>query len=83
MQHHFALGFCLVFAVEHFQLAVKSAPQDPSAHYALGMFYGQYGDHTGNKCWYNKAIIELEKTRMIDSKFEGVSSELEALRKKT
>jgi len=69
-------------ALEHFQSAVKIAPRNPQAHYELGMFYKQYGERTGDKNWYNKAIIEFEKTRLIDSDFEGVSSEIGALRKK-
>jgi len=32
--------------------------------------------------WYNKAIIEFEKTRMIDSGFKDVSAQLVTLKKK-
>jgi tetratricopeptide (TPR) repeat protein len=70
-------------ALEHLQPAVKIAPRDPRTHYELGMYYKQYGDRTGDKSWYNKAIIEFEKTRLMDSDFEDVSSEIGALRKKT
>jgi tetratricopeptide (TPR) repeat protein len=70
-------------ALEQFQAAIGIAPRDPSTHYELGMYYKQYGDRTGDKSWYNKAIIEFEKTRLIDSDFGDVSSEIKALRKKT
>jgi len=69
-------------ALNSFESAAKMAPQDPRTHYELGVFYKQYGDRTGNKSWYNKAIIEFERTRMIDPKFEDVSAELAALYKK-
>jgi tetratricopeptide (TPR) repeat protein len=69
-------------ALEHLQTAVNMAPRHPRIHYELGMFYKQYGDRTGNGSWYNKAIIEFEKTRMIDPDFENVSAELAALKRK-
>jgi tetratricopeptide (TPR) repeat protein len=69
-------------ALDSFQSAAKMAPQDPRTHYELGVFYKQHGDRTGNKSWYNKAIIEFERTRMIDPKFEDVSAELARLYKK-
>jgi tetratricopeptide (TPR) repeat protein len=68
-------------ALNSFQAAVKLSPQDPRTHYELGVLYKQYGDRTGKKNWYNKAIIELERTRIIDPMFEDVSSELATLKK--
>ncbi len=70
-------------ALEHLQTAVKMAPRNPQVHYELGMYYKQYGERTGDKSWYNKAIIEFEKTRLIDSDFQDVSSQIGALRKNT
>ena len=70
-------------ALEHLQAAVKMAPRNPQTHYELGMYYKQYGERTGDKSWYNKAIIEFEKTRLIDSDFQDVSSQIGALRKNT
>lgn len=70
-------------ALEQFQSAIGIAPRDARTHYELGMYYKQYGDRTGDKSWYNKAIIEFEKTRLIDSDFGDVSSEIKALHKKT
>ena len=69
-------------AMNSFQSAAKMSPQDPRMHYELGIFYKQRGDHTGNRSWYNKAIIEFERTRMIDSDFEDVSAQLSTLYKK-
>ena len=70
--------------LESLQAAIKASPQDPRAHYKLAMLYKRNGDQTGNISWYNKAIIELERTRMIDSKYksESVSAELAELYKK-
>ena len=66
------------------QAAVKAAPQDPRTHYKLAVFYKQHGDSTGNVSWYNKAIIEFERARMIDSKYksESISAQLTELYKK-
>ena len=69
-------------AFEHLQAAVKIAPEDPRTHYAMGMFYRESGDRSGNSSLYNKAIIEFEKTRVIDPEFENVSAELAALKKR-
>jgi len=69
-------------ALDSFQSAANMAPQDPRTHYELGVFYKQYGDRTENKSWYNRAIIEFERTRMIDPKFGDVSTELATLYKK-
>ena len=85
---HMQLGVILVQqglynqAMESFQSAVKMSPQDPRMHYELAVFYKQHGDRTGNKSWYNKAIIEFERTRMIDPDFADVSSELATLYKR-
>lgn len=69
-------------AIDALELAVKMGPQDPRTHYELGMAYKKYGDSTENRSWYNKARIEFEKTRIIDSKFRDVSAQLNALSKK-
>ena len=69
-------------AMAALEAAVKIASDDPRAHYALGMIYKHYGDETGKISWYNKAIIEFEKTKMSDSKFADVSTQLSELRKK-
>ena len=58
------------------------APQDPRTRYELGMAYVKYGDSTGNNSWYNKARIELERTRILDLKFKDVSIQLDALSRK-
>ena len=70
--------------MESLEAAAKSSPQDPCPHYKLAVFYRQHGDSTGNISWYNKAIIEYERTRMIDSKYESesISAELAELYKK-
>jgi len=68
-------------AMELLKFAVEIAPRDPRMHYELGMLYKHYGDSTGNISWYNKAIIQLEKTRMIDSKFKNTSEVLGELHK--
>ncbi len=70
--------------LESLQAAVKAAPQDPRTHYKLAVLYKQNGDRTGNVSWYNKAIIEFERTRIIDSKYESesISAELAELYKK-
>lgn len=70
--------------LESLQAAVKAAPRDPRTHYNLAVFYEQNGDSTGNVSWYNKAIIEFERTRMIDSKYESesISTQLTELYKK-
>ncbi len=69
-------------ALERFQTAVDMAPRDPQPRYDLAMLYKRYGDLTGSKSFYNKAIIELERTRMIDSGFKDVSAQLVTLKKK-
>jgi tetratricopeptide (TPR) repeat protein len=69
-------------AVEHFQAAVDMSPREAKTHYKLGMAYKQRGELTGNESWYNKAIIELEKARMIDPKIGNISAELAALKKR-
>lgn len=69
-------------AISRLETAVKMAPKNPRTHYELGLAYKQYGDQTGNINWYNKARIEFERTKMLDSKFEGVSAQLSELRKK-
>ena len=69
-------------ALKHLQTAVKMDSRDPRTHYELAMFYKQTGDRTGSMSWYNKAIIEFEKTRMIDSGFKDVSAQLVTLKKK-
>jgi len=66
-------------ALTHFQSAAKIAPRDPRTHYELGILYKQYGDRTGKESWYNKAIIEFERVRLINPKSEDASAELEAL----
>jgi len=69
-------------AIEALELAVRTAPQNPRTHYELGMAYKKYGDSTENRSWYNKARIELEKTRIIDHRFRDVSAQLNELSKK-
>lgn len=69
-------------AIEALELAVKIASQDPRTRYELGMAYKKYGDSTENRSWYNKARIELERTRIIDHKFKDVSAQLDKLSKK-
>ena len=69
-------------AITHYNRAIELAPDEPSFHYALGSLYEQYGDDTGNRKWYNKAIIEFAKTRMLDTNYNNVSSKLEKIRKK-
>lgn len=66
-------------AIARLQEAVKIAPQDPKAHYELGVSYKKYGESTGNKSWYNKAIIEFEKAKMIDPELKEASIELSGL----
>ncbi len=70
--------------LESLEAAVKAASQDPRTHYKLAVLYKQNGDRTGNVSWYNKAIIEFEKTRMTDSKYESesISAQLAELHKK-
>ena len=50
--------------------------------YELGMAYKMHGDSTQSKNSYNKARLELEKTRRIDSKFKDVSAQIDELSKK-
>jgi len=69
-------------AITHYNRAIELAPDEPRFHYALGSLYEQYGDDTGNKKWYNKAIIEFAKTRMLDANYHNVSSRLEKIRQK-
>lgn len=69
-------------AIIHYNRAIELAPDEPRFHYALGSLYEQYGDDTGNKKWYNKAIIEFAKTRMLDTNYNNVSSRLEKIRQK-
>jgi len=70
--------------MESLEAAAKASPNDPRPHYKLAVFYKQQGERTGNISWYNKAIIEFERTRMIDSKYESesISAELAELYKK-
>jgi len=70
--------------MESLEATAKASPHDPRPHYKLAVFYKKQGDSTGNISWYNKAIIELERTRMIDSKYESqsISTELAELYKK-
>jgi Flp pilus assembly protein TadD len=69
-------------AIPHLTRAVELAPDNPRYRYALGLLYEQYGDVTKSKSWYNKAIIELEKTRMLNADYENVSAKIEAISKK-
>ena len=69
-------------ALAQFRKAISIAPRDPQTHYALGMFYERQGDRTGRQGWYNKALLELEQVRMIDSKYKDVSTQLAELKKK-
>lgn len=68
-------------AITHYKRAIELAPDEPRFHYALGSLYEQYGDDTGNKNWYNKAIIEFTKTGMLDSNY-NLSSRIEKIRQK-
>ncbi len=69
-------------AIPHLKRAVELAPDNPRYRYTLGLLYEQYGDVTKSKSWYNKAIIELEKTRMLNADYENVSAKIEAISKK-
>jgi len=69
-------------AIIHYKSAIELAPDEPRFHYALGSLYEQYGDDTGNKKWYNKAIIEFAKTSMLNANYNNLSSRLEKIRKK-
>ncbi len=69
-------------AIKVLQAAVGMASGDPGTHYRLAIAYKQYGDQTENASWYNKAMIEFERTRMLDSKFKDVAAQLSELRKK-
>ena len=69
-------------AITHYNRAIELAPDEPRFHYAIGSLYEQYGDDTGNRGWYNKAIIEFTKTMMLDKNYNNVCSRLEKIRKK-
>ena len=69
-------------AISVLESAVKMAADNPMTHYSLGLVYAVYGDMTENVSWYNKAKIELERTRLIDSTFKDVVERLNALNKK-
>ena len=69
-------------AITHYKRLIELAPDEPRYHYALASLYEQYGDDTGNKKWYNKAIIEFEKTRILDANYKHLSSKLESIHKK-
>jgi tetratricopeptide (TPR) repeat protein len=69
-------------AIPHYTSAIELAPNEPRFHYALGSLYEQYGDDTGDKNWYNKAMIAFTKTRMLDANYKNVSSKLKQLRQK-
>lgn len=69
-------------AITHYKRAIELAPNEPSFHYAIGSLYEQYGDDTGDRKWYNKAIIEFAKTSMLDANYNNVSSRLEKIRQK-
>jgi tetratricopeptide (TPR) repeat protein len=66
-------------AIEHYEHAIGIDHNDPRFHYGLGAVYEQYGDATGKKQWYNKAMIEFAKTKVLDSDYEDVSSRIEVL----
>lgn len=66
-------------AVKTLEMAEKMASRDPRTHYELAMAYKKYGNQTDNVSWYNKAIIQFEKTRMIDSEYRDVSGQLSEL----
>jgi tetratricopeptide (TPR) repeat protein len=69
-------------AITHYNSAIELAPNEPRFHYALGSLYEQYGDDTGDKNWYNKAMIEFTRTRMLDANYNNISSKLKQLRQK-
>jgi len=66
-------------AIIHYKRAIELAPDEPRFHYALGSLYEQYGDDTGNKKWYNKAVIEFAKTSMLDANYNDLSYRLEKI----
>ncbi|MBD3183683.1 type IX secretion system membrane protein PorP/SprF [Candidatus Poribacteria bacterium] len=68
-------------ALEHLMTAVRIAPKDPRIHYELAMLYKKKWESTGSRNWYNKAIIEMEKIRMIDEDFRDVKVQLANLKK--
>ena len=69
-------------AIDVLKVSVDMASGDPRTHYRLATAYRKYGDQTKNASWYNKAIIEFERTKMLDSKFEDVAVQLSALYKR-
>ena len=69
-------------AIQHLKRIVALAPNVPKYRYALAILYEQYGDITGRRTWYNKAIIEFEKTHMLDEKYKDVSAKIRAMSKK-
>lgn len=69
-------------AIEHYKSAIELEPSEPRFHYALARLYEKYGDNTGNKSWYNKAIIEFAKIRMLDEDYDDISSRIERIRNK-
>ncbi|MFB3041257.1 MAG: hypothetical protein ACE1ZS_05560, partial [Candidatus Poribacteria bacterium] len=58
------------------------APNVPKYRYALAVLYKQYGDMTGRRTWYNKAIIEFEKTHMLDENYKDISAKIKVMSKK-
>ena len=69
-------------AIQHLKRAVTLAPNVPKYRYALAVLYKQYGDMTGRRTWYNKAIIEFEKTHMLDENYKDVSAKIKIISKK-
>jgi tetratricopeptide (TPR) repeat protein len=69
-------------AIGQLKRAVNLAPNNPKYHYELGLVYEQYGDETGRKTWYNKALLEFEKTRMLDKNHGNVAAKVRAMSQK-
>ena len=67
---------------EHLNQAVALDPNNPQYHYTLALVYEEYGDTTARKMWYNKAIIELERIRIIDLEYRDVSTKVAVILKK-
>ena len=66
-------------AVQHLKQAIKISSQRPAYHYTLADVYEQYGDATGRSTWYNKAKIELERTRMLDTHYGDIDARIKHL----
>ncbi|MBM3211941.1 tetratricopeptide repeat protein [Candidatus Poribacteria bacterium] len=68
-------------AYKYLNEGIKIAPQDPRAHYEMGLYYKHYGTSTGDKNLYNKAVIEFKKVSIIQPGFKGIDEEISELSK--